>query len=113
MFFLCQKLWKLSHRKKEIKEGDSGNAEGDEPVDPTAGLTEAEMIFLGLKRTKEVKSLEAQLQLVKDLSTIRPSQSRYISVLRDLQKKTSIADLDTLLKMHPDILAVKVNDYVY
>jgi hypothetical protein len=91
----------------------TGTAAGDEPVDPVTGLTEAEMIFLGLKVEAKAKSLEAQLQIVKDLSTIKPSQSRYISVLRDLQKKTSVADLDQLLKMHPDILAVKVNDYVY
>lgn len=105
-----------SEEQNKDAAGDSSMGDAaseDEPVDPVTGLTEAEMILLGLKVESKVKSLEAQLQIVKDLSTIKPSQSRYIGVLRDLQKKTSVADLDKLLKMHPDILAVKVNDYVY
>ena len=42
--------------------------------------------WYGTEVEAKAKSLEAQLQIVKDLSTIKPSQSRYISVLLDLQK---------------------------
>jgi hypothetical protein len=76
-------------------------------------LTDEQKLLLGNKVEVKAKTLAAQLQIVKSLSGIKPSQSRYISVLRDLQKKTSISELDELLKMHPDILAVKLNDYVY
>ena len=77
------------------------------------GLTDDQKLLMGIKVTKKAKTLEAQLRIVKDLSAIKPSQSRYISVLRDLQKKTSISELDVLIKMHPDILAVKLNTYIY
>jgi hypothetical protein len=77
------------------------------------GLTDEQKLLMGIKVSKKAKTLEAQLQIVKDLSAIKPSQSRYISVLRDLQKKTSISELDVLLQMHPDILTVKINSYVY
>ena len=87
------------------------SAGGDE--DGGGGMTDEQKLLMGIKVTKAAKTLEAQLKIVKDLSAIKPSQSRYIAVLRDLQKKTSISELDELLKMHPDILAVKLNDYIY
>ena len=91
----------------------TASSDADTKTEGTEETAEDLSEVLGIRVEKKAKTLEAQLEIVKQLSGIKPSQSRYISVLRDLQKKTSISELDQLLKMHPDILAVKLNDYVY
>lgn len=78
-------------------------------------LTAEEQIalLLGLEQEEKELTLKQQLQIVEDQSRIKPSQSQYIDILRNLQKKTEVAELDTFLRMHPDILQVVVDDYRY
>ena len=67
----------------------------------------------GEKLSTEFLTLRAQLEIVRSSASINIAQSAYIEILRQLQAKTEKAGLDDLLKLHPDVLAIKIDNYPY
>ena len=61
----------------------------------------------------EFLNLRQQLEIVRASASIDLAQSAYIEILRQLQSKTEKAGLDELLRLHPDVLAIRTNTYPY
>ena len=83
-----------------------------EPTD-TLIKTEETGLRQEAKVDTEFLNLRQQLEIVRSSASIDLAQSAYIEILRQLQSKTEKAGLDELLQLHPDVLAVRIDNYPY
>ena len=83
-----------------------------EPTD-TLIKTEETGLQQEAKVDTEFLNLRQQLEIVRSSASIDLAQSAYIEILRQLQSKTEKAGLDELLQLHPDVLAVRIDNYPF
>lgn len=84
-------------------------------AEPTDTLIPTEQTGGGKEKKVDTEflNLRQQLEIVRASASIDLAQSAYIEILRQLQSKTEKAGLDELLRLHPDVLAIRTNFYPY